>query len=74
MISLRINGEQKQRLDTLAEKTGRPGAFYVREALNAYLTELEYVYSLEKEAEQIRRGEIETISLEQLELECGLED
>lgn len=58
----------------MASKTGRSGAFYLRKALDAYLDQLEYVYALEAEAEAARRGELETISLEDLEAECGVEN
>ena len=57
VISLRIDDEQKRRLDELSRRTGRPGSFYLREALNAHLADLEYVYRLEEEAAQVRRGE-----------------
>ncbi|WP_297190557.1 ribbon-helix-helix protein, CopG family [uncultured Corynebacterium sp.] len=74
VISLRVDKQQKERLDALVSKTGRTSAYYVREALDAYLDKLEYIYTLEEEAEAARRGEIETISLEELEAECGLVD
>lgn len=74
MISLRVDARQKERLDALALKTGRSGAFYLRKALDAYLDQLEYIYELETEAEAVRKGELETISLEDLEDECGLVD
>ena len=73
VISLRVDAKQKQRLDALARKTGRPGSFYLRHALDAHLDELEYVYTLEAEAKAARRGEIETTSLDELEAEFGLE-
>lgn len=72
VISLRVDAQQKERLDALASRTGRSGAFYLRKALDSYLDQLEYVYALESEAEAARRGELETISLEDLEAECGL--
>lgn len=72
VISLRVDAQQKERLDALASRTGRSGAFYLRKALDSYLDQLEYVYALESEAEAARHGELETISLEDLEAECGL--
>ncbi|WP_268833847.1 hypothetical protein [Corynebacterium belfantii] len=33
-----------------------------------------YVYRLEEEAAQVRRGELGTVPLSQLERECGLGD
>nr|WP_255721549.1 ribbon-helix-helix protein, CopG family [Corynebacterium sp. ACRQJ] len=74
VINLRIDDEQKRRLDRLSQRTGRPSSFYVREALGAHLAELEYLYALEDEAARIRRGEIETVSLTDLEAECDLGD
>lgn len=73
VISLRVDAQQKRRLDQLAEKTGRPGAFYLRQALNRYLDELEYVYTLQAEAEAARRGELATITLDELEADCDLD-
>ena len=74
VISLRIDDEQKRRIDKLSQRTGRPSSFYIKEALRAHLSELEYVYLLEEEAAEIRRGEVGTVSLNQLENECGLGD
>ncbi len=74
LINLHIDAEQKRRLDRLSKRTGRSSSFYVREALGAHLAELEYLYTLEDEAAQIRRGELETVSLTDLEAECDLGD
>lgn len=52
-------------------RSGSPTSDYVRETLSA---ELEYVDVLEAEADAIRRGELPTISLEELENELGLAD
>ncbi|AWR14829.1 ribbon-helix-helix domain-containing protein [Corynebacterium diphtheriae] len=69
VISLRIDDEQKRRLDELSRRTGQPGSFYLREALSAHLADLEYVYRLEEEAAQVRREELGTVPLSQLERE-----
>lgn len=74
VINLRVDVKQKERLDALASRTGRTGAFYLRKALDSYLDELEHVYALEAEAKAARRGELDTISLQALEDECGLVD
>jgi len=62
VVSIRLDAETKQRLDALSATTGRPAAFYVREALAEHLDELEYAYQLRGEVEAIRRGEVETVS------------
>lgn len=73
VLSVRLPAEIKARLDALAASTGRPVAFYVREAVVEQLAALEYAYTLRSEAEQIRRGEARTRSLnavmEEIELD-----
>lgn len=69
VMSIRVDEELKERLDALSAATGRPVAFYVREALNEHLEELEYVYQLREEAEAIRKGTLPTISSDDLAAE-----
>lgn len=64
-----MDDEIKGRLDALSAATGRPAAFYVREALAEHLDELEYAYAIAGEAEAIRRSEVETISSDDLAAE-----
>ncbi|WP_394276504.1 ribbon-helix-helix protein, CopG family [Luteococcus sp.] len=69
VVSIRVDAEVKERLDALSASTGRPAAYYVREALLEHLDELEYVHQLRGEAEAIRRGELQTISSDDLSAE-----
>ena len=69
VVSLRLTDAEKNRLDALAEKTGRPRAFYIREALGTYLDELEHIYSVRAEHEAARRREHATASREEREHE-----
>ena len=69
VVSIRVDAEVKDRLDALSASTGRPAAFYVREALLKHLDELECAYQLRGEAEAIRRGDLETISSDDLAAE-----
>lgn len=62
VVSVRLDAATKDRLDALSATTGRPAAYYVREALVEHLDALEYAYQLRGEAEAIRRGEIQTVS------------
>lgn len=66
VVSVRLDSEVKGRLDALSAATGRPAAYYVREALMEHLDELEYAYPLKGEAEAIRRGEIKPIPSDEL--------
>lgn len=45
MLAIRIPDEMESRLDKLAALTGRPKSYYVREALQAHLDEIEDTYT-----------------------------
>jgi RHH-type rel operon transcriptional repressor/antitoxin RelB len=45
MLAVRIPTELETRLEKLASLTGRPKSFYVREALQAHLDEIEDTYT-----------------------------
>ena len=45
MLAVRIPDEMETRLDNLAALTGRPKSFYVREALQSHLDEIEETYT-----------------------------
>ena len=72
-ISLRLPAELSERLSRLAALTHRPKSFYVREALEEHLSDLEWAYTLADEAAAIRRGEIETRPLDELTRELGFD-
>ena len=45
MLAVRIPDEMETRLDALAKLTGRPKSFYVRQALQEQLDEIEETYT-----------------------------
>jgi RHH-type transcriptional regulator, rel operon repressor / antitoxin RelB len=45
MLAVRIPEEMETRLEELAALTGRPKSFYVREALQAHLDDIEDTYT-----------------------------
>jgi RHH-type rel operon transcriptional repressor/antitoxin RelB len=45
MLAVRIPNAVEDRLDKLAKLTGRPKSFYVRQALEAHLDEIEDTYT-----------------------------
>jgi RHH-type rel operon transcriptional repressor/antitoxin RelB len=45
MLAVRIPEEMESRLDALAALTGRPKSFYVRQALEAHLQDIEATYT-----------------------------
>ncbi len=47
-ISIRLSGDEEERLDNLARRTGRSKSFYVRTALQEYLTDLEDAFAADE--------------------------
>jgi RHH-type rel operon transcriptional repressor/antitoxin RelB len=45
MLAVRITDEMEARLDKLAALTGRPKSYYVREALQSHMDEIEETYT-----------------------------
>nr|WP_298060012.1 DUF6290 family protein [uncultured Halomonas sp.] len=74
MLALRLPSEIEERLEALAKATGRTKSFYAREAILEHLDDLEDIYLAEKTLEQVRRGEMTTHSLEDVERDLGLAD
>lgn len=74
VLSVRLPEDLKQRLDALSTSTGRTTAYYVREAVEQHLEELEYAYTLRAEVEASRRGELQSRSLAQVSAELGLDE
>ncbi|MDR1045827.1 MAG: DUF6290 family protein [Candidatus Adiutrix sp.] len=74
MLTIRLPDEIESRLNILAEATKRPKSFYVREALERSLEDIEDVYLAEAALEQFRAGGEKAVALEELERRVGLED
>ncbi|MGM0695077.1 MAG: type II toxin-antitoxin system RelB family antitoxin [Pseudomonadota bacterium] len=74
MLALRLPSEIEERLEALAKATGRTKSFYAREAILEHLDDLEDIYLAEKALEQVRRGEMTTHSLDDVERDLGLAD
>ncbi len=70
--SVRLSGATEKRLTDLSKKTGTSKAYYIREAIEGHLDDLEDVYLAQQVLERIRRGEERTYSLEEVEKELGL--
>jgi len=74
MIAVRIPEEVEDRLARLAKLTGRTKTFYVSEALEEHLDELEETYLAERVLEEARSCKEETVSLDSLIEKYGLDD
>lgn len=71
-IELRIPTELNERLDRLAASTGRTKSYYLVRTLEDHLEETEYIFGLESDAENARRGDLETKPLDDLWDELGI--
>ena len=73
LLSVRLPDDLKRRLDDPGSRTGRPATFYVREAVESSIDDLEYAYALKADAEAVRRGEIKTRRLDEIAATLGLD-
>lgn len=74
MLAIRLPEELEKRLADIAQRTGRTKTFYAREAIAAYIDDLEDIYLADKEVQQIEEGHSATYSLDEVMREHGLED
>lgn len=70
--AVRLPDKTYARLKALAEKTGRTATYYIREAIDEHLDDLEDAYLAERVLERVRSGEERTWTLEEVERELGL--
>ena len=73
-LSIRLDDELESRLDRLARLTGRSKSFYVRQALEDQIQDLEDLYLARKVAKRVADGRERLIPLDELERELGVED
>ena len=73
-VSLRLPDDVAERLQRLADRTGRSKTFYMREAICEHLADLEDMYIAEERLIESRAGRSESIPLEQLMRRYGMED
>lgn len=73
-LTVRLPNELQQRLDHLALQTGRAKSFYVKQALEAYLDDLEDLLLANAVLERVRSGTEKVHRLEDIENELNLGD
>ncbi len=71
--SIRLDPEVEQRLDHLAESTGRTKAFYLREMIVNGLDDLEDLYLAEQATIERRAGRLKSVPLEDVMRRYGME-
>ena len=71
--SIRLTPEIEQRLDFLASHTGRTKAFYLREAIESRIEDLEDYYIANEVLERIRKGQEQIVSSTEVRRRLGLD-
>lgn len=74
MLAIRIPKEIEERLEQLAQKTGRTKTFYAREAIMEHIEDLEDYYLAAEVLARVRKGKEKTVPIETLIKRHGLED
>jgi RHH-type rel operon transcriptional repressor/antitoxin RelB len=64
MLAIRLPPDVEARLTALADATGRSKSYYVREAIEEHLADLEDIYLAHKRIEDLRAGRTRTIPIE----------
>ena len=70
--AVRLPDETYDRLRSLAARTNRTATFYIREAVNEYLEEMEDRYSAEQALIEHRKSGERALSLDELDTELGI--
>ncbi len=73
-ISIRLPEEIESRLAALAARTGRSKTFYVTQAIIEHLDELEDIYLAEQRLADLRAGKADSVPLDKLMNQHGLDD
>ena len=72
--AVRLPDETHARLKVLAARTGRTVTFYIRQAVEEHLEEIEDLYAAEQALIEHRRSGDRTLSLDELDAEPALEN
>ena len=71
--AIRLPDETYTRLQTLAARTGRTATFYIRQAVEAHIQDLEDLYTAEQALITHQKSGLKALSLDQLDADLGLD-
>jgi RHH-type rel operon transcriptional repressor/antitoxin RelB len=64
--AIRLPDDTYDRLKALSERTGRTSTYYIREAIEKHIEDMEDLYLAEEATRQIQRGQSKIISAEEM--------
>jgi RHH-type rel operon transcriptional repressor/antitoxin RelB len=73
-LSIRLDEELEARLERLARLTGRSKSFYVKQALQDQIEDLEDLYLARHVARRVEDGRERLVPIEDLERGLGVDD
>lgn len=72
--AVRLPDDVYERLRALSERTGRTATYYIREAIEEHLADLEDIYLAEHALREIRSGKAKPVPFDVMSGRFGLED
>lgn len=72
--AVRLPEATYERLQALAERTGRTATFYIREAIEEHLEDLEDAYLADQALADLRKGQVTPVSMDEMRARLGLDD
>jgi RHH-type rel operon transcriptional repressor/antitoxin RelB len=72
-VSLRLPDDMSDRLQHLADLTGRSKSYYMIEAISEHIDDLEDIYLAERELIEIRAGRSVTTPIEEVMRRYGMD-
>jgi RHH-type rel operon transcriptional repressor/antitoxin RelB len=72
--AVRLPDELHDRLTALAARAGRTATFYIRQAVEAHIEELEDIYLSEQLLARRQAGDDKTLTLDELSRDLGLDN
>lgn len=72
--SVKLPPETAEKLDRLAQMTGRSKAYYLREAITEHIDRMLWEQSILTDLADVRAGRQQTWTIDEVEAELGLAD
>lgn len=72
--TIRLKDDLESRIRRLAEQTGRPQSFYINQMIEREIDQIEWEYSILRDVEAHRAGNLDTVSHDEVKSQLALDD